>query len=70
MQPCLTYLRQMILCNPDLTLEPADVLTWDHEIKRTGATHVCKDWSKVHDAMRRNYNDTVPRKMQDNHGNP
>ncbi|KAK0233925.1 hypothetical protein IW262DRAFT_122738 [Armillaria fumosa] len=58
MQHCLTYLRPMILCNPDLTLESADVLTRNYEIKRVGATHVCKDWSKVYDAMGRNYNDT------------
>ncbi|KAK0500810.1 hypothetical protein EDD18DRAFT_1145962 [Armillaria luteobubalina] len=58
MQHCLAYFRQMILCNPDLTLEPADMLTRNYEIQRTGATHVCKDWSKVYDAMGRNYNDT------------
>ncbi|KAK0433993.1 hypothetical protein EV421DRAFT_1892846 [Armillaria borealis] len=65
MQHCLTYLRQMILCNPDLTLEPADMLTRNYEIKRMGATHICKDWSKVYDAMGRNYNDTRLRVMQD-----
>ncbi|PBL00267.1 hypothetical protein ARMGADRAFT_1072638 [Armillaria gallica] len=65
MQHCLTYLRQMILCNPDLTLEPADVFTRNYEIKRMGSTHVCRDWSKVYNAMGRNYNDTRLRVMQD-----
>ncbi|KAK0466162.1 uncharacterized protein EV420DRAFT_1510270 [Desarmillaria tabescens] len=64
MQHCLTYLRQMILCNPDLTLEPADVLTRNYEIRRKGATYVCKDWSKVYNAMEENYNDTIHRKVQ------
>ncbi|KAK0209089.1 hypothetical protein DFS33DRAFT_1307583 [Desarmillaria ectypa] len=64
MQHCLTYLRQMILCNPDLTLEPADMLTRNYEIKRVGATHVCKDWSKVYEEMERNLNATTSRNSE------
>lgn len=47
---CLGYLRQMALCDADLTLEPAD---WE-ERRRSGeredsqgATHVCRDWEQV-----------------------
>ncbi|KAK0466169.1 uncharacterized protein EV420DRAFT_1510297 [Desarmillaria tabescens] len=54
-------IRQMILCNPDLTLEPADMLTRNYEIKRVGATHVCKDWSRVYEEMERNVNATTSR---------
>ncbi|THV05115.1 hypothetical protein K435DRAFT_647990, partial [Dendrothele bispora CBS 962.96] len=54
MQHCLTYLRQMILCHPDLTLEPADILDdeRDYEMRRLGSTHVCKDWTKVRNNTR------------------
>ena len=41
---CLNYIRQMVLCYPDLTLEPPDVLNRDYETRRYGATHVCYDW--------------------------
>ncbi|EJD50120.1 hypothetical protein AURDEDRAFT_100269 [Auricularia subglabra TFB-10046 SS5] len=39
-QHCLNFMRQMVLCNADLTLEPPDVL----ESYRSGYTHVCRDW--------------------------
>ncbi|KAK7472493.1 hypothetical protein VKT23_000608 [Stygiomarasmius scandens] len=54
MQHCLTYLRQMILCHPDLTLEPANILEddWDYEVRRVYGTHVCKDWTKVRPTAR------------------
>ncbi|KZV86044.1 hypothetical protein EXIGLDRAFT_622389, partial [Exidia glandulosa HHB12029] len=44
-QHCLAYVRQMILCSADLTLEPPNVLSRQWEIDRTGARHVCADWS-------------------------
>ncbi|TFK35073.1 hypothetical protein BDQ12DRAFT_635565 [Crucibulum laeve] len=46
MHHCLNYLRQEILCSPDLTLEPADVLSRDFEVDRVGGIHVCKDWNE------------------------
>ncbi|KAJ7038978.1 hypothetical protein C8F04DRAFT_1209324 [Mycena alexandri] len=55
MQHCLNYLRQMILCSPDLTLEPADVLTRDFELDRTGATHVCSDWTSLYSEAAANW---------------
>jgi hypothetical protein len=50
-QHCLNYLRQWILCNPDLTLEPFDPLAKDYNMERLGATHVCRDWSAVYQGM-------------------
>lgn len=44
-QHCLNYVRQTVLCYPDLTLEPPDALSRDWEHERRGATHVCRDWS-------------------------
>lgn len=45
-QHCLSYLRQMTLCHPDLTLEPPDVLSHRADsLNSGGATHVCGDWS-------------------------
>ncbi|KAF9465117.1 hypothetical protein BDZ94DRAFT_1254548 [Collybia nuda] len=55
LQHCLSYLRQMILCDPDLTLEPAGWETRDFEGQRIGATHVCQDWSTVYDVVDENY---------------
>lgn len=46
-QHCLNYLRQVILCDPDLTLEDVDALEVDHDLVRQGTTRVCRDWSAV-----------------------
>ncbi|KZV89601.1 hypothetical protein EXIGLDRAFT_721174 [Exidia glandulosa HHB12029] len=49
-QHCLQYLRQVILCDPDLTLEAPDELDRDFtqvDAARVGTTHVCRDWSTV-----------------------
>ena len=45
----------MILCSPNLTLEPANVLTRDFEVDRVGATHVCLDWSVLYSDMSNNW---------------
>ncbi|KAF9464032.1 hypothetical protein BDZ94DRAFT_1356207, partial [Collybia nuda] len=55
LQHCLSYLRQMVLCNPDLTLEPAGWEMKDFETERIGSTHECYDWSLVYDVVDRNY---------------
>ncbi|KAJ6460032.1 hypothetical protein C8R47DRAFT_1327817 [Mycena vitilis] len=55
MHHCLNYIRQMILCSPNLTLEPADVLSRDFEVDRIGATHVCTDWSAMYDEAANNW---------------
>jgi hypothetical protein len=47
-QFCLNYLRQMVLCSPNFTLEP---------VGRNGATHVCRDWRKVYGALADNWDD-------------
>ncbi|KAF9008618.1 hypothetical protein BDZ89DRAFT_1078883 [Hymenopellis radicata] len=58
-QHCLSYLRQMILCSPDLTLEPSDVLDRDFEVDRQGATHVCPDWGVMYEELEDNWNSWV-----------
>lgn len=45
---CLNYLRQTIMCNADLTLEPEIVQGSQDVGEGLFVTHVCKDWSKVH----------------------
>ncbi|GBE89270.1 hypothetical protein BKA93DRAFT_829975 [Sparassis latifolia] len=58
---CLIYLHQMLLCNVDLTLEPANhkQLTPDGRLTNavTGidVTHRCKDWAQVRGFMESNY---------------
>ncbi|KAJ7457319.1 hypothetical protein FB451DRAFT_1274572 [Mycena latifolia] len=55
MHHCLNYIRQMILCDPDLTLEPPDVLDRDFEVQRTSAIHVCNDWSVMYADAAKNW---------------
>lgn len=52
-------MQQMILCSPDLTLEPFDVLDRDFEVDRFGATHTCPDWNVMYEEMEDNWNDWV-----------
>ncbi|KAJ7150742.1 hypothetical protein C8R46DRAFT_914623 [Mycena filopes] len=59
-QHCLNYLRQFILCSPNLTLEPPDVLTRDFETDRVAATHVCPNWELLYGEMAENWYDWVP----------
>ena len=52
LQHCLNYIRQMILCASDLTLEPVDIR---HEASGIGMTHTCRNWRAVYDTVNRNY---------------
>ncbi|KAF7312206.1 hypothetical protein MIND_00233500 [Mycena indigotica] len=56
---CLNYLRERALCQADLTLEPGDFTTRNFEHDRTGATHVCRDWSAVISKVDDNWSDWV-----------
>lgn len=60
---CLTYLRQMVLCNADATLEPAfEVHNVDGRKTQaaygTGVTHQCRDWVQVRNFVEKNYEET------------
>lgn len=50
-QHCLNYIRQWIMCSPDLTLEPFDPLKRNFALDKRGATHVCRDWTAVYAFM-------------------
>ncbi|TFK55502.1 hypothetical protein OE88DRAFT_1672200 [Heliocybe sulcata] len=52
---CLNYLRQNILCSPDLTLEPGDFEEKDFSVEGEGSMHVCRDWSSVYPVMDEDY---------------
>ncbi|KAI0774728.1 hypothetical protein BD413DRAFT_303677 [Trametes elegans] len=54
---CLTYIRQLVLCKPDLTLEPYDIIEWDFALNRDSSTHICHDWTQACDAMARNWDE-------------
>ncbi|KAM5542345.1 hypothetical protein V8D89_003804 [Ganoderma adspersum] len=56
---CLVYLREMILCAPDLTLEPHDPLERDFAAERVGAAHVCEDWRQAYDGSSDNWDEWV-----------
>lgn len=56
-QHCLNYLRQAILCAGDLTLEP-ELVQGSREVgEGLAVTHVCRDWSKVHQFVQENYDE-------------
>jgi len=57
---CLSYLRQMVLCNADTTLEPAFTAqnTDGRKTKAaygTGVTHQCSDWVQIRRYAEGNY---------------
>ncbi|EMD34969.1 hypothetical protein CERSUDRAFT_107019 [Gelatoporia subvermispora B] len=57
---CLTYLRQMVLCAADATLEPAfEAHNVDGRTTQaaygTGVTHECRDWVQVREFTEANY---------------
>ncbi|EMD34964.1 hypothetical protein CERSUDRAFT_124975 [Gelatoporia subvermispora B] len=58
---CLIYLRQMVLCNVDMTLEPATHKQLAPDGRVTNAvtgvdvTHRCKDWAQLREYMEDNY---------------
>ncbi|KAI0938678.1 hypothetical protein AcV5_000302 [Taiwanofungus camphoratus] len=57
---CFNYLRQMLLCTSDLTLESSEVLKRPDGVLDSGAsglgmTHKCKDWTQVRSILEDNY---------------
>ena len=60
---CLIYLRQMVMCNVDVTLEPAShkQLTPDGRVTNAvtgvGVVHRCRNWEQVEEYMVKNYED-------------
>ncbi|KAI0775095.1 hypothetical protein BD413DRAFT_611454 [Trametes elegans] len=53
---CLNYLRQGVLCAPDLALEPGgDFEARDLDVERTYGTHECGDWDVYFRAVEENY---------------
>ncbi|KAI0833600.1 hypothetical protein BC628DRAFT_1335283 [Trametes gibbosa] len=52
---CLNYLRQNIICTPDLALEWGDFETKDFDVERTHGVHECKDWAPIYSAVTDNY---------------
>ncbi|RDX57168.1 hypothetical protein OH76DRAFT_1476613 [Lentinus brumalis] len=52
---CLNYIRQGILCEPDLTLEPGNFEERDFEVERIGGTHMCLNWDPLYEWVDDNY---------------
>ncbi|THH03236.1 hypothetical protein EW145_g6421 [Phellinidium pouzarii] len=57
LQHCMNYIRQMILCGSDLTLEPEEYnpVTRRKEATGVGVTHTCRDSSVAYDTINDNY---------------
>ena len=50
---CIEYLRQAVMCQADLTLEPAiDPMQWPIGTSGWGVVHECKDWDAVLNAVK------------------
>ncbi|OCH88793.1 hypothetical protein OBBRIDRAFT_706540, partial [Obba rivulosa] len=45
---CLSYLRQMVLCEADATLEPVIPVPDNPCAEYIGVAHVCRDWTQVY----------------------
>lgn len=48
LQHCMNYIRQMVLCGADVTLEPEGS-------EGVGVVHTCRDWNVVYDTIEDNY---------------
>ena len=51
---CLNYIRQNVLCSPDLSLEPGDFEERNFEVDRNNGIHVCRDWDQIYRFMNDN----------------
>ncbi|KAJ7756040.1 hypothetical protein DFH07DRAFT_920207 [Mycena maculata] len=56
---CFNYLRQLLLCKADTTLEPTEVIrlpngTWGAAASGNDVLHICRDWTRVRDYVERN----------------
>lgn len=68
---CLIYLRQLVLCDADMTPEPAG---WEEKwsvdddtgLDREGATHVCPDFRSIFDAVENNWVEWLREGGEDN----
>jgi hypothetical protein len=61
---CFNYLRQLILCSADATLEPIDFRPVNNSFVSPSYDRQCRDWSAVFDAVDRNYEGWVAKKQQ------
>jgi hypothetical protein len=57
---CLSYLRQLLLCQADTALEPARLATTvtggkTQAVYGEGTTHQCRDWTQVRGFVENNY---------------
>lgn len=52
---CLSYIRQGVLCSPDLTLESGNFEEKEFEVERHGGTHTCRNWDQIYHFMDDNY---------------
>ncbi|TFY55925.1 hypothetical protein EVJ58_g7942 [Rhodofomes roseus] len=52
---CLNHIRQYVLCDADITLEPPDVLDRNSTQERWIGEHRCVDWEMLRAEFRRNW---------------
>ncbi|KAF7966830.1 hypothetical protein HWV62_11554 [Athelia sp. TMB] len=60
---CFNYLRQAILCNADITLEPGKTVVEDHHTAVMGGydtIHKCRDWTQVWGYMEDEWHKSFP----------
>ncbi|KAH8101229.1 hypothetical protein BXZ70DRAFT_1007617 [Cristinia sonorae] len=52
---CLMYMRQIFMCDADMTLEDGDFTMRNLTLDRMGATRECKDWNAVSAWVNQNF---------------
>ncbi|KJA15184.1 hypothetical protein HYPSUDRAFT_194600 [Hypholoma sublateritium FD-334 SS-4] len=48
---CFNYIRQMVMCRPDLTVEAGRFVDDQFVTTTPGSVHVCQDWRIPHDFL-------------------
>lgn len=54
---CLWYLREVFLCNADISLEDGDFMKKNYTLERTGETRQCRDWTVAAEFVSQNFLD-------------
>ena len=64
LQHCMNFIRQMVLCAADTTLEPVDEVVRDESGREVGArasgvgvAHTCRDWAAVYETVEQNWDE-------------
>lgn len=58
---CIHLLKEIFLCNADMTLEKGDFMKRNHTTDRVGETRQCRDWSQVNTLLATEFDEWLAR---------